>query len=345
MNQGAGGCGPDDPESGAGPAAALYFKSFKRFPKMTKLLSHSLLVALTLGAVAAAGCSSDSSDDGGSGGTGGSGATGGTGGTPMPGTGNTLLIPSMDGWVDLMDIGNDVGVQGSWYPYGDQYGDGPGDAKCLRVGMHTPEECSTIFTPPPPPAMGFANEGGKMCTTGQVAVIPACKPGVSTSGCSGTPSKDYSNVWGAGIGFDFNANKGGMDGDGKKNMWNPAMYGVIGVSFEIDTVPTAGLRVEFPIQLTDLEAGAVSPPLPPGSSTDDHPDGAPYWGATSSFPNSKVVAGAVNRIIFATDVKPPRTNYEYKPEKMLGIQFHVPAASAMRSDYAFCISNLTMLRE
>jgi hypothetical protein len=312
---------------------------------MTKLLPHSLLVALTLGAVAAAGCSSDGDDDG-SGGTGGTGATGGTGtsgGTGGIGTGNTLLIPSMDGWVDRLDIGNDVGVQGSWYPYGDQYGDGPGDAKCLRVGMHMPADCSTIISPPPPPAMGFPNENGKMCTSGEVAVIPPCKPGVTTSGCVPPPGKDYSNVWGAGIGFDFNADKG-EDG-GAKRTWDPAMYGVIGVSFEIDQVPPAGLRVEFPIQLTEMEAAAVSPPLPPGSSTDDHPDGAPYWGATSAFPNSKVVAGAVNTIKFATDVKPPRTNYEYKPEKMLGIQFHVPASGAARSPYSFCISNLTLLRQ
>ena len=305
---------------------------------MTKLLSHSLLVALCIGGIAAAGCSSDASgDDDDNGGTGGTGATGGTGGT---GTGNTLLIPSGDGWIDAMDVGNDVGIQGSWYPYGDQYGDGPTDAKCIKFGMHTAAECSLITSPPPPPATGFTNTMGKMCTTGEVAVIPACQAGVTTSGC---PTKDYANVWGAGIGFDFNANKGPPDGDGAKKTWNPATYGVIGVSFEIDGVPPAGLRVEFPILLTEAEATAAA--LPVGSSTDDHPDGAPYWGATDKFPNSPVVAGAVNRIIFATDVKPPRTNYAYLPEKMLGIQFHVPAASAARSPYNFCVSNITYLRQ
>jgi hypothetical protein len=312
---------------------------------MTKLLSHSLLVALTLGAVAAAGCSSDGSDDAGTGGTGATGGSGGSGAT-MPGTGDTKITISETGWVDLMDAGNDVGVQGAWYPYGDQYGNRPSDAKCIRVGMHTAAECSLISSPTPPPAVGdppttgFPNVGGEMCTTGEVAVIPACKAGVTTSGC---PMKDYANVWGAGIGFDFNANKGPPDGDGAKRTWDPGMNNVIGVSFEINNVPLAGLRVEFPILLTPAEATAAS--LPEGSSTDDHPDGAPYWGATSSFPNSPVVAGGVNRIIFATDVKPPRTNYEYKPEKMLGIQFHVPAASAARSPYNFCVKNLTFLRQ
>jgi hypothetical protein len=309
---------------------------------MTKLLSHSLLVALTLGAVAAAGCSSDGDDDG-SGGTGATGGTGPSGGTGGIGTGNTLLTPGPDGWVDKMDTGNDVGVQGSWYPYGDQYGDGPGDAKCIRVGMHMPADCSTITSPLPPPAMGFPNTGGKMCTTGEVAVIPPCKPGVMTSGCNPPPGKDYSNVWGAGIGFDFNADKG-EDG-GAKHTWDPAMYGVVGVSFEIDMVPAAGLRVEFPIQLTPDELAKVTPPLPAGSTTDDHPDGAPYWGATDKFPNSPVMAGVANKVIFATNVKPPRTNYEYEPKRMLGIQFHVPASGAARSQYAFCISNLTLIRQ
>jgi hypothetical protein len=182
-----------------------------------------------------------------------------------------------------------------------------------------------------------------MCTKGEVAVIPPCKPGVTTSGCSMTPSKDFANVWGAGIGFDFNANKGPPEGDGAKRTWNPATYGVVGVSFEIDNVPPAGLRVEFPILLTPAEATTAS--LPAGSSTDDHPDGAPYWGATSSFPNSKVVAGAVNKVYFATDVKPPRTNYQYLPEKMLGIQFHVVASQSARSPYEFCVKNLTFLRQ
>jgi hypothetical protein len=313
---------------------------------MTKLLSHTLLVALTLGAVAAAGCSSDSGDDGGSGGTGGTGATGGTGGS-MPGTGNNKITISETGWVDLMDAGNDVGIQGAWYPYGDQYGNRTSDAKCIRVGMHTAAECSFIESPTPPPAVGdppttgFPNVGGEMCTKGEVAVIPMCKPNVGTSGC---PAKDYANVWGAGIGFDFNANKGPPEGDGAKRTWDPAPYNVIGVSFEITNVPLAGLRVEFPILLTAEEATAAS--LPAGSTTDDHPDGAPYWGATSSFPKSPVVAGAVNTIKFATDVKPPRTNYAYVPNKMLGIQFHVPAVAAPpRSAYEFCIKNLTFLRE
>jgi len=202
--------------------------------------------------------------------------SGGTGGATS--TADVEITPSDMGWVESVD--NELGLQGAWYPYGDQYG----VAKCLSIGLHLPEECSHITAPNPPPAMGFPNTGGKMCTTGATAVILPCKTGVTTSGC---PESDFSNMWGAGIGFDFNAEKGPPAGNGAKSTWDPDAHGVVGVSFELDTVPSPKLRVEFPMRLPDEEATAVN--LPSGSTTDDHPDGAPYWGADTSFSASPVV--------------------------------------------------------
>lgn len=263
-----------------------------------------------------------------------SGGSSGAGGSA--GTGNVTITPSNDGWVEGID--NELGIQGSWYPYGDRYG----VAKCVNVGQHLLDECSLITTPTPPPAMGFPNEGGKLCTTGETAVILPCKPGVLTSGC---PDMDYSNMWGAGIGFDFNANKGMPDGDGAKHPWNPDAHGITGVSFELDVVPRPGFRVEFPMVLLDSEATAVS--LPSGSTTDDHPDGAPYWGATSSFGDSPVVVSPQVNVVHWDAVKKPGTSMSYVFDKarLLGIQFHVPAVKAApRGSYNFCISKLTFLR-
>jgi hypothetical protein len=304
----------------------------------------STAVALAM-VVAACDSADDGSGDGGDGDTGGSGgsATGGSGGTGATDPTGTVLQPSSDGWMDAMDTWNDIGVQGSWYPYGDQYGTKPTESKCLTVGMHDPADCSEIDYPPPPPAMGFPQDTpGMMCTRGRVAVILPCEPGVMTSGCA--EGKDYSNMWGAGIGFDLNAEKG-EDG-GAKHPWNPMTVAsgmIIGFEFTIDAVPLPGLRVEIPMVLTDAEAAAVTPPLTSGATTDEHPDGAPYWGATSTYPASPVMPG-VNRVTWDM-IRPPRTNYVFETARMLGIQFHVPAvASAPKGEYNFCISNVKMLR-
>jgi len=265
------------------------------------------------------------------------GASGSGGGAGKPaGAGNVTVVPSDLGWVEAID--NELGLQGSWYPYGDRYG----VAKCMNVGQHLLDECSLITVPPPPPATGFVNEGGKMCTTGETAVILPCKPGVTTSGC---PGSDFSNMWGAGIGFDFNANKGMPDGDGAKHPWNPDTHGVTGISFELDVIPRPGFRVEFPMVLLDSEASQVA--LPNGATTDDHPDGAPYWGANSAFGDSPVVLSPQVNVVRWDAVKKPgtSTSYVFDKARLLGIQVHVPAVKmAPRGAYTFCISKLTFLR-
>jgi hypothetical protein len=327
--------------------------------KFTNLALVPMAVAMAMAASACdsagdSGSDDNGSDTGGSAGTGGSatggstsgtgGSTSGTGGTGATDPTGTVLQPSTDGWMDRTDIWNDLGIQGSWYPYGDQYGTKPTESKCLTVGMHMPAECSIITSPPPPPETGFPQATpGMMCTTGEVAVIlPCVVPDLMTSGC---PEKDYSNMWGAGIGFDVNADKG-EDG-GMKYPWDPmlSMAGpVIGFSFDIDTVPLPKLRVEIPMILTDTELAAVVPPLPAGATTDDHPDGAPYWGADMTYPASPVMPG--NNKVTWDLIKPPRIgNYEFLPNKMLGIQFHVPAVpTAPKGAYSFCISNVKFLR-
>jgi len=160
-----------------------------------------------------------------------------------------------------------------------------------------------------------------------------CAAGLMTAGC---PIADYANMTGAGIAVDFNADT--SEDGGARHAWDAFAYGIIGFSFEIDSVPLR-FRVEIPMVLTDEEAELAS--LPPGATTDEHADGSPYWGATSMYPSSPVVPG-VNRVLW-TDIRPPRTNYVFDPTRMLGIQFHVPADVNSRNGYAFCIKNLKLL--
>jgi hypothetical protein len=261
------------------------------------------LFTLCLGAAAAFGCAAEPKMSG----VGGSGGGGGAGGGGM--VSGVTLVPSATGWVDKMDAGNTVGVQGAWYPYGDAYG----EAKCMAAG-HTAAECSVIIAPDPL-AMAFPNTGGVMCTEGTVGKI--------LNGANGMP--DYSNMWGAGIGLDLNATGGD---NSEKLEWDADANGVKGIAFNIDTVPLPGLRVEFPIPST--EGGTA---------------GSNYWGATGMYPNSPVKMGT--NVVLWDQVKAPvggtGTASPDHQKHLLSIQFHVPASTASAGPYKFCISNLTFL--
>jgi hypothetical protein len=330
---------------------------------MTKYFHHSLLIALSVSAASLffAACSSGDDDSnpgtGGATGSGGTSATGGTSGSAGTGTttctpgGNVVLTPDPTGWVDKNALCNDVGVQGAWYPYGDQYGNGNGAKKCVLWGNHMSSECAQIMSPDPS-VMKFDNTDGAMHTVGAVELVLPCVAGsmaatIPTSGCPGNGQAggfDYSSMWGSGIGLDLNADKGPPDGTGMKHPWNPDMYGIIGIRFTIEHAPPA-LRVEFPMLLLDSEAAADVPPLPPGSTTDDHSAGAPYWGAKpdKSYGNSPVVEG-VNTITW-DQVSPPQANiYVFDKARILGIQFHVPTNTTSGSTYDFTIKDLTFLR-
>lgn len=257
--------------------------------------------------------------------------TGGTGGgDPAPGAGapssggdptKVVAVPDETGWIDYDAPWNTIGVQGAWYPYGDQYG----AATCTdpTKGNHPAAECSVITTPPPPPATGFPNTDGKMCTTGTVAMAK----------CTSCTETDWSNIWGAGIGIDL-ASPGG-ETTTKKAF--PALdSGVVGVSFTYTPgAVKAGLRVEFPM-----------------NETEGHADGSNYWKAGSSFPASipKSSEGGDFTILWSDMlIKQPGTataekpHVAFDPNKITGIQFHVFAAEKATTPYDFCISNLTFI--
>jgi len=285
----------------------------------------------------------------------------GTGSTPN--TASFTVVPDATGWLDL--TANDLGLQGSWYPYGDRYG----AAKCTTVGMHPLDTCSLVTSPAPPPATGFPNEGGKMCTSGQTAVILPCATGVTTSGC---PASDYSNMWGAGIGLDFGlpAEGGGPPSERDpltRVPWNAIAHGVTGVSFDFSwNDPSVRsepyVRVGFPMLLPDdeesrtiektavLRDGSVVMPgklLPVGTTSEDHPSGSPFADAPPDWTNDNVSAirAGYNEIRWSRVKAPPESHYEFNPRALYGVLFQVPTSTTGRLPYAFCVSHLALLRD
>jgi hypothetical protein len=100
-----------------------------------------------------------------------------------------------------------VGIHGSWFVYSDC-----SDLKNVN--------CAQVTAPT---GTGFANVGGKMCTSGT--------------------NSTAANAWGAGIAFELN------DGP-PQEPWDANTYGVTGFCFVLSgtTIPTTSIRVAFTTQ-------------------------------------------------------------------------------------------------
>jgi hypothetical protein len=261
---------------------------------------ENAFLTIFVGAVMAlaAGCSDDG---GGGGGTGGMSGTGGGSGT------NVQLVADKGGFI-AADT-NSLGVQGAWYVYADSLGsNGMPPGACQSVGMHTDAECSKVTKPAPvsPFAPSDETPAQKLCTAGTVEAV---------LNLNGSP--DYSNMWGAGIGLDFN------NAGGNKLPFDATAAGVKGVSFKIDVAPVVGMRVEFPDAVTNNKSAA-------------------YWEATTSYGPSPVMAG-VNTILWDKVKSPSVVDVPpLDPSKLMGIQFHVVSGTA--GAYEFCISEMTLLK-
>jgi len=268
-----------------------------------KQLANCLSLVL-LGSVAiAAGCSTSSNapSDGSAGGS-----TGGGGSNKnlQP------LLPDPTGFVDVTATGA-TGIKGAWYAYGDGIGtDGtPTTGDCESKGMHAMSDCSSITTP----GFGnFPNTAGKMCTSGTAAKVLTQVGGTMP---------DYTWMWGAGIGLDLN--NGGGDAGATKLPYNATAAGVVGIAFDIDSVPLATLRVELPTATQD------------GTS-------AAFWGGDQM--SSPILKGH-NEFLWK-DVKGPFYDSvapPFDPTTILSIQFHIPTTTTASAAYSFCISNLSAI--
>ncbi len=258
---------------------------------------------------------------GGSKGSGGaSGGSAGKGGGSAGSGGNFLLLPDSNGNV----INPGAGILGSWYSATDSTPKSTGNGSCVRNQATT---CSVFSSASPAQGSTFDPTDspitvGRMCASGTVAQVVA-DPATGSS-------LDYSGIWGAVIGLGLNGNAFGATGS-TSNPYNAGAHGIVGISFDIDTVPYANsslsFRVEFP-------TAAV-----PGTTDLD----AAYWnGATSN--GSPVTAGA--NVILWSNVLGPM--YEtappaFDPSQLLAVQFHVIGSPSGPVPFNFCISNLTAL--
>jgi len=169
-----------------------------------------------------------------------------------------------------------------------------------------------MLTSPSPTATGFPNTGGKMCATGIAAVVV-------NNATTGLP--DYGGIYGVSIGFDFNTAAAST----AKGSFNALANGITGIQFDIDLVPSNGLRIEFVTPGTDLGQG-----------------GPAYWGASPAYPPSPVFAGT-NRIYWADVIGPLGLGLD--PTKLVSMDFSVPTQTFSSDNFHFCISNVTLIRD
>jgi len=228
------------------------------------------------------------------------------GGERCGGSRSVRISPDATGWIAASS--NSLGIQGQWYAYGDGQGpDGLRDGVCQAAG-HADSECSVIKSPTPG-APGFANRGGKMCTSGTVTRVLEL---------NGAP--DYGNMFGTGIGFNLASTPSGEPG-----LFDARAHRVIGVQFDLDHVPAAGLYVGFATPASN--AGSLGPD---------------YWGANPEFQSSPVVVGT-NTVLFTQVQSPGPNTVPVDVTQLESMQFQVRSSTTQSSTFAYCISNVKAL--
>lgn len=216
------------------------------------------------------------------------------------------LTPDSTGWVDRATTGT-TNIQGRWYGFSDGFGDDgmPASGTCELQGQHAMADCSQLTTPSPG---SFPNINGRMCTAGVAARVINS---VSTN------FPDYTTITGAGIAFSFNVS----NMTGAPSPYNAVANGVKGIGFDIDTVPAAGIRVQFPT------VSAAN---------------APFWGG--NYMISPVFPGH-NEVRWPSvlgpyfDPAPPA----FDVTAIWRVEFLVPSLTTAPSPFSFCISNLSAL--
>ncbi len=220
------------------------------------------------------------------------------------------LTPDGTGWI--APTSNALGLSGGWYGFSDGTGpNGISTGGACENGGHPPSACSLISSPSPSGA-GFPNTGGRMCVTGVAARVV-------NNTTTGLP--DYGAIYGATIGFDFNT----PAMSATKGTFNALANAITGIQFDIDLVPSNGLRVQFVTPGTDLGPGGPS-----------------YWGGSPAFSPSPVFIGT-NRIYWA-DVSGPY-GLGLDPTQLVSMYFNIPTLTTAADNFQFCISNVTLIRD
>jgi hypothetical protein len=225
----------------------------------------------------------------------------GSGGSSGMGGGTfTPLVFTPTGYVQ----DSTLGITGAWYAYGDGWGTAGPPGNCETKGMFPMTDCSVISWPPAPPP-GMPDGGGPGFPQGPAGKGPAQQFCLSGNAAKVIPmsagtSADYSDLFGIGIGFDFNNIMG------NKMVYDTTKYKVIGVQFTLmgsSTLPAGALRVEFP----DMETNAAC--------NDSFSDLTATDGK-----NTIMFSSLVNAFTPPTGCTQPTS---FDPTMLLSIQFHV----------------------
>ena len=272
----------------------------------------------TLGTSGATGSNGGNSATGSSGATGDHGGNGAGGAAPnCPTTapaGEVLLIPDATGVIAMASLG----VQGGWYAYGDGQGvDGSSATGDCEMAGHAASTCAQINSPL---SGSFANNCGAMVTSGTSEVVTSL---TGYTDCAELSADcDYTAMWGSGIGLSFNQPKGTTT----PGPYSASAHQVLGVAFDLDVVPSAGLRIEFPTSSTANTAHIYSP----GTSANNYV--------------SPVVPGH-NRIMWTDLFQPAYVTVPvaFDPSTLLSVQFHVPTTTVSGGPYSFTISHFAFI--
>ncbi len=177
---------------------------------------------------------------------------------------------------------------------------------------------------------------GKAFPPDDLATSKQCTSGIAALVMNKGATADYSDLWGGGIGLDFN-NPGGDAGPaGVKDL---TAYTGVSFDFSGDTVPVKSMRVNFPF-------------------TGEHGTDSPYWGgggdaATDYSPLTGSTAAPQHVKIKWADIGGPKylkgqtpsvdpTQYPFNPAMVSAIQFQVFTNAMATTPYAFCVANLAL---
>ncbi len=287
------------------------------------ILFGALAGALLIGG---AGCKGSLEPQGGTGGNTGIGpsATGGSGGSSP--SGPVFPLPSTSlGFVD----DTATGAIGPWYSYGDGVGPNANptttdsaDSDCLLAGFMA-SQCSQITVPTPGQPFPPTDQAtSKMCTSGVAAQV-LVKNG----------SPDYADLWGAGIGVNFNEPL--ADGSNAYVTFDMSPYAGIAFDFSADVLPAQSMRVSFMFQ--GMHGGDA--PYWMGATL----QASPLTGTTANPQHVEIRWADVGGPFYLAETVPPVTPPPFDPTKVESMQFQVFTNASTTTPYSFCVSNLALL--
>jgi hypothetical protein len=257
----------------------------------------------------------------------------GTGGTGAGGVTDTGGFADTGG-VTGTGGSSEVAIVGDWYAFGDGVGPNAGivadaggdytDSECVKDGGFLQTACTQITSPIPGQPFAPTNAATNQYCTGGVAAQVMNKNG----------SPDYADLWGGGIGLNFNpAGDGGAAGYA-----DLSAYTGIAFDFSGDLVPINAMRVDFPF----LGQHGLDAPYWDGAIRQN----SPLTGTTPNPQHVEIKWADIGGPYYLMEVVPSvdTTLYPFNPKAIQAIQFLVFTNTSATTPYRFCVANLAFLR-